>query len=814
MASRVAGNEKKLVGTSVRRKEHHAVLLGRETYSADLKFSGMAYAAIFRSPYAHARLKRVDLSRALALPGVIFGLTGTDLPDFVKPMSMSPFGHAASARRRTENPRIKYYPHLCLARGTVRFVGEPVAAIVATDPYVAEDALEIVQAEFDSLPVVASVEQAMRPDAPLLYEEWGDNVQVRFKVSGGDVESAFRDADLVVRETIRSSRYTGTPIEPRVVIGRYSAAENVLEVWDTTQATQPVSAFVRNCIDLPGLHVRVTTLRVGGGFGQKRGFYSEEVLIPLLSILAKRPVKWVETRSEHMVGTNHARQQIHNMEAAVKRDGTVLALRDRIIADLGVAYPAPGTLSIITTALLVPGAYRIQNYEAEVLGVNTNKTVYGPHRAFGKADAGYAIERFMDVIARELGMDPVEVRQKNFIQPDEFPYVSVTGSRYDSGNYPEVLGDALDRANYGKWREEQKRGWREGRYLGVGVSLVIEPSSASMDATYIPGYYGVRMQMDPAGSVMVFCGGNDEGQGHGSAVAQLVADELGVDFERVRTLEGDSLLCPFGGGSFSARFSVMGTSAVIMASRRLKEKLLRIGAHALGVSVDEVRAAGGRVEAEKLSRSISYQEIAQIAYFEVLRLPEGTEPGLEVLYYYIDPKLRAPGLKLVPDERGRFAFFSAFPYAANVAVVEVDVAIGRVRLLDYVTTEDCGRIINPAEVEGQVMGAFAHGLGGALYEELVYDEEGQPLTQNFKDYLVPTALEVPRVRLATKETPNPFTPGGFKGASETGAVGPPPTIANAVEDALRPLGVKLRRIPLSPAVVWEAIRDATKRPIQ
>ena len=406
-------------------------------------------------------------------------------------------------------------------------------------------------------------------------------------------------------------------------------------------------------------------------------------------------------------------------------------------------------------------------------------------------------------------MDPAELRLKNFIQPHEFPYLSVTGSRYDSGNYPQAFQDALKRAGYERWREEQKRGWQQGRYLGIGVSLVIDPANSTKVGSYNSGHYGVRMQMDPTGGVTVFCGGNDEGQGHGTAIGQLVADELEVEFDRVRTVEGDSLLCPFGSGSYSARFSIVGTSAVIMASRQFKEKLVRIAAHVLGVGVEEVRTDRGGVEVmTEPSRRLSYQQIAQVAYFEVPQLPAGVEPGLEVLYYYIDPNLQPTDLRTIPDERGRHALYSSFPYAANVAVVEVDVETGRVKLLEYVSTDDCGRMINPAEVVSQYMGAFAHGLGGALYEELVYDEAGQPLAQNFKDYLVPTAMEVPRVKLAHMETPDPFTPGGFKGASETATVGAPPTIANAVEDALRPLGVKLRRIPITPAIVWEAIQKA------
>jgi aerobic carbon-monoxide dehydrogenase large subunit len=795
-------------GQSVRRTRDDAVLRGQDTYTADVKLPRMAYAVVFRSPYAHARITRLDFSRALAYPGVILAVSGASLPEFVRPISGTPQPAPQSVPSETANPRVKVFPHWCLAKDTVRFVGEPVAALVAEDPYVAEDALELIDAEFDALPVVASAEEAIKQQSPLLYEAWEDNVQLRYTVTGGDVERAFAEADLIVRDVVRSSRYTGTPIEPRVVIARYSERDRSLEVWDTTQQSSIASLVIRNALALPDLNVRVITLRVGGGFGQKRGYYSEEVLVPLLAMLAGRPVKWVETRSEHMVGTCHARDQVHHLEAAVMRDGRIVGLRDRILVDMGVAHSNQGVPSAVVTALYIPGAYHIENFSAELLGLVTNKTVYGPHRGFGKADSAYAIERFMDSIAAALNIDAAEIRRRNLIPDTAFPYVTVTGTRFDSAAFQRAFEDALSRAGYDGWRKKQEGARRDGRYIGVGTSIVIDPSSASKDGGYTPGHFGVRIQMDPLGSVTVFSSGNDEGQGHGAVIAQLVADELGITPETVRTVEGDSALCPVGSGSYSARFSVLGTSAVTIATRQLRDKLMRIGANALGISPEAAVASHGRVTERGTDRHVTYATIARMAYFELLKLPDGMEPGLEVLYYYLDPNLRNRGVPLAPDSQGRFAPYSSVSYAASVAVVEVDVQTGRVTILDYVSTDDSGKLINPVEAEGQFYGAFAHGVGGALYEELVYDEQCQLLTQNFKDYLVPTALEVPPVRLGHLETPNPYTPGGFKGASETGAAAPPPTLANAVQDALRPLGVRIARIPLTPSAIWEAIRAA------
>ncbi|MCH7913348.1 MAG: xanthine dehydrogenase family protein molybdopterin-binding subunit [Deltaproteobacteria bacterium] len=796
----------KLVGTPIKRKEDPEILLGRARYTQDISLPQMLYAAIYRSPYAHARIKQVDLTRALQLPGVVTGLTGQQLRDIAYLRPMSPFPFQSRDPFRKGNPTIKFFNHYCLATDKVRFIGEPVAAVVATSRYIAEDALELIDADFDPLPPVLDTEEAQSSEAALLYEEWGDNVMLTFRVSGGDVDSAFSQADLVVKEKIQSGRFTGTPIETRAVLASFDPNMKVLTIWDTTQIGHPLSTLIQDTIALPDLKVHVNSQRIGGGFGQKWAFYPEEVLIPLLSISTQRPVKWVETRREHMTGTVHAREQSHVIEAAVRKDGTILGIKDRITANVGAAYPTGGLASIVTTGMFVPGAYKIPSYEGEVLGVVTNKTPYGAHRGFGKSEACFVIERLVDIIAERLDLDPTEVRFRNFIPPEAFPYISVTGPRYDSGNYAKALRKALDLAEYPKWKKEQEQLRRQGRYVGIGTCLVVEPSSSTRMGSYNAGYYSVRMRVDANGKVYVFPSGSDEGQGHATSISQLVSDELQVPFDDVFVVEGDSLACPYGSGSYSSRFSVVGTAAVTLAARQLRERILRIASVLLGKPPQTLDLSAGRVHLQNNSaEGVSLTEVARTAYFSIFRLPEGVEPGLEVLYHYRDPNI-----EFQADERGRVAMFSSFPYDAEVAVVEVDIDIGLIKFLTFVSVHDCGNMLNPLIVKGQHIGSLAHGFGGAIYEELLYDDDGRLLSSSFKDYFVPTVMEIPDMVLDHITTPNPFTPGGFKGAGETGTVGPPAVVANAVEDALRPFGVKIRKVPLSPFYLWSLIEQSRR----
>jgi aerobic carbon-monoxide dehydrogenase large subunit len=794
----------KLVGSAIRRKEDPEILLGEARYTQDVTLPGMLHAAILRSPYAHARIRGVNLDRALALPGVVAGLTGAQLKEisYLKPLAPFPFQSRDPFQKG--NPTIKFFDHYCLATDKARFVGEPVAAVVATDRYIAEDALELIEAEFDELPALVDTEAALLPNAPRLYEEWGDNVMLTFHVSGGDVERAFREADVTIKEEIRSGRFTGTPIETRSVVASYEANTKTLTVWDTTQIAHPISTLIEDTIALPQLKVRVLAPRIGGGYGQKWSFYAEEVLIPLLSILTRRPVKWVETRREHMVGTIHAREQIHSIEAAVRKDGTILGIKDRIVANIGAAYPTGGLASIVTTGMFVPGAYKIENYAGEVIGVVTNKTPYGAHRGFGKSEACFVIERLIDIIADKLDLDPPEVRKRNFISPEDFPYVSVTGPRYDSGQYARALTRAMELADYSKWREQQTRLRREGRTIGIGTCLVVEPSSSTRMGSYNAGYYSVRMRMDPNAKIAVFPSGSDEGQGHATSISQLVADELQVPFDDILVVEGDSLACPYGSGSYSSRFSVVGTTAATLAARQLKEKILNVASILLRVPAASLKLGEGEIVVrDNPKQAVTLKDVARTAYFSIFRLPEGMEPGLEIIFHYRDPNI-----EFHADERGRVAMFSSFPYDAEVAVVEVDIESGSLKILKFVSVHDCGNMLNPLIVRGQHLGALAHGFGGALYEELPYDENGQPLATSFKDYFLPTVMEIPDLTIDHLVTPNPFTPGGFKGAGETGTVGPPAVLANAVEDALRPLGIKIRKVPLSPSYLWSLIEQS------
>ncbi|WP_380676139.1 xanthine dehydrogenase family protein molybdopterin-binding subunit [Salinigranum sp. GCM10025319] len=785
------------------RREDYEVLTGKRKYTGDVELEGTVHAAIYRSPYAHAVIEHIDLSTALDLDGVITGFTGETLPDYVLPMSPFPFQETDPFQ--TGNPRIKFHDQYPLAREKVRYVGEPVAVIVAEDAYTAHDALDLIDAEFDPLPAVVDEEDAFGEDATLLYEDWGDNRQLEFEVSGGDVDAAFEEADHVIEETIKHHRFTGTPMEPRSVVAEFDASDKLVTMYDTTQIPHVITTVVEESLDVPSLKIEVHAEKLGGGYGQKWGFYPAEVLIPVLAMEIGRPVKYVERRQEHMVATSHAREQTHTIRAAFNDDGEILALDDTILANAGAAMPQGAPATHITTTMFVPGAYKIQNYHCKLYGMATNKTPFGAHRGFGKSEAAYVMERLMDIIADELQMDPAELRQANFIQPEEFPYMSVTGNRMDSGNYPEALDRALELAEYDTWREKQAtvNAAEDGRYLGIGVGLCVEPSSSTRMGSYNAGYYTVRIRMDTAGQVHVFPEGADMGQSHETTISQIVAGTVGVDRDDVQVTQGDTRACPYGSGSYSSRFSVVGSSACYEAADRLATRLKRIAAVRLGVEPSELTLEDRAVHTEG-GESLPLDQVARIAYQRIHEMPDDMDPGLELTHYYRDPNVT-----FHPDENGRVSMFSSYPYTADVAIVEVDAETGQFKLHKYVTVHDCGNILNPTVVEGQHVGALAHGFGGAMLEEMPYDDEGQPLAQTFVDYWAPSAMEMPELTMDHIETPNPFTPGGHKGAGETGTISPPPVLANAVEDALRPLGVQLRDDqPVKPQYIWEQLRKA------
>jgi CO/xanthine dehydrogenase Mo-binding subunit len=557
--------------------------------------------------------------------------------------------------------------------------------------------------------------------------------------------------------------------------------------------------------------VRVIESRIGGGFGQKYGFYPEEVLVPLLSILTGYPTKWVETRSENFVASYHGRDEVHFIEAAVRKDGKILGLRDKVTLDVGAAYhPYVAYYTGMNSTQYVTGAYDIQNYEGESTSVVTNKTPTGPYRGFGKLEPCFVMERLVDIISRQLTIDPTELRLRNFIPPEAFPYVIVTGSRYDSGNYPLALKKAMQIVNYSDWKAKQKEFRALGKYIGIGSALVVEATSTTRATGQLQGYYSVRLRMDPDGRVYVFTSGSEEGQGHATSIAQIIADELQVPFNDIQVVEGDTLVCPLGSGSYSSRFAIVGTAAVTFAVRQLRSKILRIAAETLKCQDDQLELAQGVIyDKNDSQRKVSIRQAAETAYFNIYRLPQDLDPGLEIVYQYKNPNVQP-----FYDERGRSACFSSFPYDAAIAVVEVDVANGEVKILKFVSVHDCGNLLNPLVASRQHIGALSHGIGNALYEEFVYNADGQPLATTFKDYLIPSIVEMPDLTLDHIITPTPFTPGGFKGVSETGTISAPPALANAIEDALAPLNIAIRKIPLTPIYLRSLIRESLNKPLR
>ena len=789
------------VGKSIKRKESFDSIQGKNTYISDIEVPGMLHACIHRSPYAHARVTRVDLSEALAQPGVVTAMSGEDVRRMSRPLS--PFPFTKTKPYTSDYPRVRFADHYCLAVDRVRHVGEAVAVVVSEDRYAAADAAEAVRVEYEALPPVVDVEAALESGTSRLYEEWPDNIQYEFRFSEGPVEELLKEASVVIRERIVQHRYTGTPMETRGVIASADRRDNLLTLWSSTQVPHALPNLVLDTLGRTDLKIRVISPTMGGGFGIKWAFYPEEVLMPLLSLQLNRPVGWRESRSEHMVASHHSRAQVDYVEAGFDRSGRITALKTKVIVDLGAAYPSGGTSLAFVTANFIPGPYRVDNYATTSFGVVTNKTAAGPHRANGKAESNFIMERVMDRAALELGLGKDEIRLRNLIQPHEFPYTCVTGSTYDSGDYPTCLRKALEHADYGGLLADRDRCRREGRYRGIGLAFILEPLSSLRPNAYNAGYETVTVRVDPVGKAWVFSGDVNMSMSHKTTLSQVVADGLGIRFEDVQVFEGDSALVSSSSGSYASRFSTVTVSAAIKACQAVQRKMLAIAAHALRTHPAALECTGGMVlSREKPGVALTVKEIANLAYYSINQLPPGMDPGLHDTHYFINPNT-----SFEPDAKGRTANFSTFPYAVHVAYVEVDVTTGETKILKYLGVDDCGNMVNPMIVHTQITGAISHGVGGAFLEELVYDEQGQLLSGTFADYLIPSMAEMPDLELHHMVTPMPFTPGGFKGVGEIGAIGPPVVLASAIEDALAPLGVKIMRLPLKPENIWRAIHE-------
>ena len=780
------------IGERVRRKETLRFVTGTGRYVDDLLPPDTLHAAFVRSACAHARIKAIDVEAARTMPGVHAVFTGEDIAQKIKPLRVS----GSSLLRQ-----IKLYP---LAVDKVRYFGEPLAVVVADNRYLAEDAVEVVSMDYEPLPVVVDPEAAMEPASACVHEDVGSNIVYKYHFATDGIDNVFQQADVVIKERIRSHRITACPIEPRAYLAHFNQQEDSLTMWSATANPHSLRTRIADILSFPESRIRVIAPDVGGSFGIKIQTYQEELLLPFLSRELARPVKWCETRVEHLRNGRHGRDQIHYIEMALKKDGTILGIRDKIIADMGSTYTVDH--SIMASALYVPGVYQIQNYSVDAFGVSTNKTTHGSLRGIGKADASYVIERLVDIAARELRLDPVEIRMKNFIPAEAFPYRNVTGALYDSGQYHLCLERALEIAGYEQLRKEQEELRRNGQYRGIGVALVMEPTSSSrIHAT--GGYASCRMRIDPSGAATVFSSMGEQGQGHETTIAQIVASQTGIPFEKIHVIHGDTLPTPYGFGTGSSRSSVVLMPSAWVAAKKMREKMLGIAARSLGVVPDKLDIANGKVSSkDDPGRSVEIMEIVRTAYGAIHLLPENMEPGLETMGYFVNPNI-----DYTPDEKGRMNTFSSYPYAAIVAVVDVDVETGFIKIIRYCTVHDCGNMINPQIVDTQQQGSIMQGIGAALYEELRYDEEGQLLTSTLMDYRLPSVEEVPEIALEHIITPNPFTPLGAKGAGETGMLGPPPALCNAVEDALSPLGVKIRETPLTPERILDLIEKAKSK---
>jgi carbon-monoxide dehydrogenase large subunit len=789
------------IGARIPRNEDPRLLQGLGCYVDDIAPPGVLHGVSLRSPHAHARIMSIDASAARRQPGIHLVVTAADLGELNQPSPLL-IPHPTLTHPRTQRP---------LAVDEVRFVGEPVAFVVADDRYLAEDAADLIEVEYEPLPVVTELVRALAPDGPRVHADVPDNRAARFRQTTGDADAAMARAHRVLSEQLTIERSCGSPIEARGVVAEWDARRRTLKVWDSTQAALPIKNGLARMFGLPEFNVDVIVPDVGGGFGTKiMMFFPEEILVPHAAITLGRPVKWTEDRREHLIAANQERGQIHDVEVGIDSDGRIVALRDRFVHDAG-AYTPYGIVVPIITSTQLPGPYRLRNYTVEFEVAYTNTAIVTPYRGAGRPHGAFVMERVIGLIARELGIEPAEVRRRNFIQPDEFPWdVGLTfqdgaPTRYDSGNYPAGLEMALDLIGVSDFRARQAEARRHGRYLGLGIGCYVE-------GTGIGPYEGAHVRVEPSGKVFVATGLTTQGQGHATTFAQIAAEALGCDPTDVSVVTGDTTRFNFGAGTYASRGIVTSGSAVHKAATVVRDKALRLAASLLEVSPHDLELIDGRARVKGMpDKELTLGALATVAnpiryaYGKessdaALRLVkpregpvlvEGEEPGLEARGYYAPPH-------------------ATFASGCHAAIVEVDPATGDLKFLRYVVQHDCGTMVNPTIVEGQIRGGVAQGIGGSFYERIVYDADGQPLTASFMDFVIPTAAEIPEIEITHLETPSPLNPLGTKGVGEAGAIPVPALVAEAIDDALAPLGVRVREMPLDPHRLHALIAAAQK----
>ena len=767
----------KFIGAPIKRRDDPRLIQGLAHYVDDFNPHGTLHMALVRSPYGKANIRSVDISRAKAADGVVAVYTHEE----TKGIGPVPVGGLVPDAKVPNQP--------ILADKQALFAGEPVVAVVAKTRYGARDAAEMVEIDYEPLDAVVDLEAALEPGSPKVHEAYESNEAFIWGIAGGDVEAGFREADVIVKEKITNARVAPLALEPRGVLAHYLPGEDKMTLWTSTQVPHKVRTLVAIQIGMPENRMRVIAPEVGGGFGSKLNIYREEALAAFVSRELGLPIKWVESRSENFMATIHGRGQVGDVEMGLKNDGTITAFRYNVLADCGAYYQLL-TIAIFTlTGLMLPGPYKIANIEMNATGVFTNKVATDAYRGAGRPEATYILERMMDIAAIKLGMDPVEIRRKNFPDKSEFPFSTSAGLLYDSGDYHQALDLALEAADYPAMRAQQEEARKDGRYLGIGFSTYVEICGMGPSAALGgQGWESARVRVEPTGKATVFSGASPHGQGQQTSFAQIVADGLGIGVDDVTVIHGDTDVVPYGVGTFGSRGTVVGGSAVVYARDKVRAKMAKFAAMELEADEDDIEFEDGKVFVKSApEKSAGFADVAMMAY-SAIKLPEDTDPGLEETHFF---------------EPSNFTF----PFGTHIVLAEVDPETGEVEILRYVAVDDVGNMINPLLVHGQIHGGIAQGLGQALEEEMIYGEGGQPLNASFMHYALPKANRLPRFELLHTTTPTDVNPLGAKGVGEAGTIGSTPAVVNAVLDALSPFGITHIDMPLRPERLWRAIAE-------
>ncbi len=767
----------KFIGAPIKRRDDPRLIQGLAHYVDDFNPHGTLHMAVVRSPYGKANIRSVDVSKAAAAEGVVAVYTHEE----TKGIGPVPVGGLVPDAKVPEQP--------ILADKQTLFAGEPVVAVIAETRYGARDAADLVDIDYEPLDAVVDLAAAIEPGSPKVHDAYESNEAFKWGIAGGDVEAGMKEADVIVKEKITNARVAPLALEPRGVLAHYLPGEDKMTIWTSTQVPHKVRTLVALQIGMPENRMRVIAPEVGGGFGSKLNIYREEALAAFVSRELGVPIKWVESRSENFMTTIHGRGQVGDVEMGLKNDGTITAFRYNVLADCGAYYQLLTVAIFTLTGLMLPGPYKIENIEMNATGVFTNKVATDAYRGAGRPEATYILERMMDIAAIELGMDPVEIRRKNFPDKSEFPFNTSAGLSYDSGDYHQALDVALEAADYSGMRTQQEEARKDGRYLGIGFSTYVEICGMGPSAALGgQGWESARVRVEPTGKATVFSGASPHGQGQQTSFAQIVADGLGIDVNDVTVIHGDTDVVPYGVGTFGSRGTVVGGSAVVYARDKVRAKMAKFAAMEFEADENDIEFEDGKVFVRSApEKSAGFAEVAMMAY-SAIALPEDTDPGLEETHFF---------------EPSNFTF----PFGTHIVLAEVDPETGDVEILRYVAVDDVGNMINPLLVHGQIHGGIAQGLGQALEEEMIYGEGGQPLNASFMHYALPKANRLPRFELLHTTTPTDVNPLGAKGVGEAGTIGSTPAVVNAVLDALSPFGITHIDMPLRPERLWRAIAE-------